>query len=320
MKKFIFTFTLLTGIFANAQNERVYIHPEKQSFKEKMLKTAMGILGRKYSIEKKITHQKYSNSPALPQFKTDLVVENLPFLGENYWKITPKNPSGKVIYYIHGGGYLNNITKFHWNLIEQLAQQTGAVVFVPNYPLIPRGTHKEAHAFVDGIYQEILKTYKAENTIFMGDSAGGGLALSFAMSLRNDNRPQPSQLILLSPWLDITMQNKDIEPVRKKDKILDVKGLKMAGELYAKDLDKQHYLVSPIYGDLKGLSPISTFIGTHDIFIADNRKFKTLLEEAGNDYHYFEYPKMFHVWTAVVSLKESKKAISQMVELIKKQD
>lgn len=58
MKKIILVFALLAGIWASAQNERVYIHPEKQSFKEKMLKTAIGILGRKYSIEKKIITQK----------------------------------------------------------------------------------------------------------------------------------------------------------------------------------------------------------------------------------------------------------------------
>src|SRR5690606_3466899 len=114
--------------------------------------------------------------------------------------------------------------------------------------------------------------------VFMGNSAGGGLALGFAQKLRNENRtqPQPSQLILISPWLDITLSNPDIRMVDKKDKLLSIKGLRMAAKAYASSVDGNDFRVSPIYGDFSGLGKISLFIGTNDLFVADARKFKGL--------------------------------------------
>ncbi|KAJ3056282.1 hypothetical protein HK097_007494 [Rhizophlyctis rosea] len=47
--------------------------------------------------------------------------------------------------------------------------------------------------------------YRPEQIIFMGDSAGGGLALACALWLRDDSRfPMPGGLVLFSPWLDLT--------------------------------------------------------------------------------------------------------------------
>lgn len=125
----------------------------------------------------------------------------------------------------------------------------------------------------------------------MGNSAGSGIALGFAQKLRNENKPLPSQIILNSPWLDITMSNPNITETDKKDKRQSIKGLKMAGQAYAAGLDARDYRVSPLYGDFSGLGKISLFIGTHDLFLADSRKLKQKMKEQNIPINYFEYPK-----------------------------
>lgn len=44
-----------------------------------------------------------------------------------------------------------------------------------------------------------------ENIIIAGDSAGGGLSLALCMYLRDEGYKMPAGLVLMSPWVDLTM-------------------------------------------------------------------------------------------------------------------
>jgi hypothetical protein len=45
----------------------------------------------------------------------------------------------------------------------------------------------------------------ASNIVIAGDSAGGGLSLALCMYLRDEGYQMPSGLVLMSPWVDLTM-------------------------------------------------------------------------------------------------------------------
>ena len=296
-----------------------YIHNKSASFQSQALQSIMAFVGMKNNIEKDLIKGKFSQEAAsIPnsiQKRFDLRMHKKN--GRNIWTLKPKqNVSEKIILYIHGGAYIYNISKYHWKLIEELLYKTNATIVIPDYPLAPAACYADVYEFIEDIYSEILAKVSSENIIIMGDSAGAGFALSFAQKLRDKNNPQPSQIILLSPWLDLTMSNPSIIKYDDKDKILGIKGLQMAGKAYAGTLDMQDYKVSPIYGNHSGLGEISLFIGTHDLFIADARKFKRIMENNDIPIHYFEYPKMFHAWMIITSLKESQHAIKQMSVLI----
>ncbi len=296
-----------------------YIHDSPESFISKITKLILQLLGQKKAIEKDITSGEIKQEAApIPKtlsknFQIDLEEIN----GRKVWTLRPKqNGSDQVILYIHGGAYIYNIYKEHWQLIEQLLEKIGATIVVPDYPLSPKFNCTEVFEFMHTVYQKLLDKFASGNISFMGDSAGGGLAFAFAQNLRNEGYPLPQQLILLSPWLDVTMTNPDILAVDKYDKLLSIKGLQLAGEAYADKLDLKDYRVSPIYGDLNQLPKISIFIGTHDLFIADSRKLKSKLESANILFNYFEYSKMMHVWIIISVLKEAKNSINQIVKLI----
>ena len=150
----------------------------------------------------------------------------------------------------------------------------------------------------------------------MGDSAGGGLSIAFTQKLRDEKQPKPRQLILLSPWLDVTMSNPTMLDVDKHDKVLSIRGLQLAGKAYAGKLDLKDYRASPIYGNLYDLPRISIFISTYDVFIADARILKSKLESEGVKFNYYEYPKLMHDWIIITALKESKHSIGQIGKLI----
>ncbi len=94
--------------------------------------------------------------------------------------------------------------------------------------------------------------------------------------MKHENIVQPYQIILLSPWLDITLSNPGINEVNGFEPLMGIEGLRQAGKKYAGEANPNHYLLSPIYGSLEGLGKISVFIGTKDILVADTRKLKAL--------------------------------------------
>jgi acetyl esterase/lipase len=296
-----------------------YIHNKPASFKSQFLQLLMGIIGVKNRIEKKLNSKETRSVPAeLPKSLQDKFMVQVDEINQRrVWTIKPKqNASQNVILYIHGGGYISNLTKYDWRLIEALLSKTNSMIVVPDYPLAPESDYEDLYDYFDCLYSSLMSKVADKKIIFMGNSAGGGIALGFAQKLRNENRTQPSQLILISPWLDITLSNPDIGMVDNKDKLLSVKGLRMAAQVYGSSVNGKDFRVSPIYGNFSGLGKISLFIGTHELFIADARKLKNLLNNADIPYNYFEYPKMFHVWVAVTDLKESQHAIEQIAILI----
>jgi acetyl esterase/lipase len=279
----------------------------------------MGFFGMKKLMERKVLNNAFSKKPAsipksiLKNYNVD--VED--FKSRKIWTISPKNKeSNTLIFFLHGGAYYANITTMHWRFIEQLLNSIKATFIVPDYPLAPESKCNETYKFLDEVYSKLINKYSSQQIVFMGDSAGGGLAIGFAHKIREEGIKQPEQIILFSPWLDLSMTNPEISRLDKHDKILSISGLKMAGENYAGDLSLKDFRISPIYGDFSLLGKISVFTGTNDILNADAQKFKKLLESQNIQFNYFQYPKMFHDWVLISNLKETKEVIKMITKHI----
>lgn len=296
-----------------------YQHNLPPSFESKLIHSMMGLFRMKKRMEKRMIKNSFVKDPAkLPKsLVRNFNTHEIELYGRKVWTISPvNNTSDVVILYLHGGAYMGNISHEHWSFIEQLVIKAGTTIVIPDYPLAPEATHKETYGFIEELYIKLTTNYPLKRIVFIGDSAGGGLAFGFVQKLRNENRKQPNQIIIFSPWLDISMYNPTIELIEKEDKLLSVKGLKNAGQKYAGTLDLKDYRVSPIYGDFTGICRISIFTGTKDILHADAQKCKQLMKDQNISFNYFEYPKMFHDWVIITSLKESHDVIDKVCNLI----
>ena len=121
--------------------------------------------------------------------------------GRNVFVLSPKNHvSSNHILYLHGGAYVQSFVKQHWRFLSMLVRETNCTVTAPDYPLAPEYNYKHAFEMLVPLYRQILKSVKPKNTLLMGDSAGGGLALALAQKIKLENLPSPDQLILLSPF------------------------------------------------------------------------------------------------------------------------
>jgi acetyl esterase/lipase len=296
-----------------------YLHRLPPSFESKLIQSFLGLFGMKRIMERRMIENSLAKSPAripkslIRNFKIQEIDQN----GRKVWTILPINSTCDLVtLYLHGGAYMGNISKEHWNFIAQIINRTGATIVVPDYPLAPEANCKETYAFIEVLYLRLRVDYPTRRIIFMGDSAGAGLAFGFVQQLRNDNKKQPDQLIIFSPWLDVTMNSPDLKSLEKEDKILSIRGLKSAGQKYAGSLDLKDYRVSPIYGDLTGMCRISLFTGTKDLLHADAQKCNQLMKDQKNIFNYFEYPGMFHDWVIITGLRESRSVIEKVYSLL----
>lgn len=237
--------------------------------------------------------------------------------GRDVFKLKYRGRSSrKHILYLHGGAYVQGFVKPHWLFLHELTKSTGCSVIAPDYPLAPASTCKETVAMVLDIYKQLISTVHCDDLILMGDSSGGGLALALAQELRNQHLAQPARIILLSPWLDITLSNQEIKRIDRIDPFLGIDGLLEAGKAYAGSTPPDHYWASPIYGSLKGLREIVVFVGSNEILVADTRKLRSLAVSEGITMKYYEYAGMFHAWM-LLDFPESRKAKQQIINMIK---
>ena len=306
-----------TNIDVNSQIN--YVHSESESFQSKIIKFTATVLGMKDGLdkaEKKKKGRSEAQSPSDSLIK-DFIFTQTKYKERSFWTISPKNnKSEKVILYFHGGAYINNIVKLQWDMIEEIARKTNSKIVVPDYPLSPENTYNDVYLFIESVYNDLLTQTKSENILFLGDSAGGGLSLGLAQKLQKEKKAGPSQIILISAWLDVTMSDPEVQKIDPLDKVLSIRGLVWAGKLYAGKQSTQDPLISPIYGDSRGLGKISIFIGTHDVLHSDAMRLKKNLEANKIPFNYFEYPKMFHVWPVLIGMNEADTAIDQISNLI----
>lgn len=229
------------------------------------------------------------------------------------------NTSKKIVLFLHGGGYVNEINPTHWTMLDALADKSGAQIIVPLYPLAPNHKYWNAYKRLLMIYTDLLEENKATDITLMGDSAGGGLAAGFCMYLAKLGIDQPENLILLSPWLDLTMSNPAIEDYVDIDPLLSPYGLNVIAESWAGGTDLHYWMLSPIFGDVSKLQNVITYVGTHEIFFPDVTKFNNILEAAGVKSRIHIGQGLNHVYP-VYPTKEARKAIAEMAEVIKGSD
>lgn len=281
----------------------------KEKLKEKSPDEIKSIFEKKEEVD--------SQKIALPNVSTSIEEKDVDGM-QVFVMNDQKSAEQPTILYFHGGAYYNQPVTSHYSLVENLAKELDAKIVFPIYPKAPGFTYSDTYPKLDTLYREILdSTSTSDNITIMGDSAGGGLSLGFAMYARDHQLPQPKDIVLLSPWLDINTDNPEIEHYESVDPMLSAWGLNQIGEVWAEGKENMdNPYVSPIFGDITGLGKISIFVGTHEIFFPDNEKFHEILSSKNIEHHFVIQEKMNHVY-AVLPIPEGKEAQRQIVDIIK---
>lgn len=254
-------------------------------------------------------------SPKSKQLK-NLSFEKEPFKNKTISHIKNKTNSKNIdVIYLHGGCYALGIQSGHWALSTFISRETGANVFVVDYPLIPEDHSGAALNFTFAYYKHHIKNSN-NPIVIVGDSAGAGLATSLCMTIR-DNKVKPAdQLILLSPYLDTLCSDHRQLSYQKKDFFLSVKGLSRSGKIYIGNLKSDDFRVNPIHGSFKNLPPIKIFTSDRDILHVDSLRLVKILKDLNIEFELYEENNVMHDWMVIDQLPEAITARNKLVEYI----
>jgi len=229
--------------------------------------------------------------------------------------LTPKDHmDGKLLLYLHGGGYVIGGCDMHRQMVSHIARAGRIRALLPEYRLAPE--HKFPAAIDDAVatYRSLLEMgIKAEDIIFAGDSAGGGLTVATMLALRDAGDPLPAAAVLLSPFLDVTGSGESIKTRAAQDPWFRSRDLAFIADYYCEPHQRQFPLVSPVFADIEGLSPMFIQVGDDEILLSDSERIADQCVAAGIDVELEIWPEMWHVFQVFTrKMPESRKAIDKM--------
>lgn len=179
--------------------------------------------------------------------------------------------------HLHGGAY--TLQDQHWDFLA-LWLERGWTVTLVDYPLAPEHTVDDAVPMTIAAWEHVV-AQGGDNPVYLaGDSAGGGLALVLLQHLRDAGRPLPRRTVLLSPWVDVVMDDAETIAAAERDVLLSLPGLRGAAALYAGGRPLEHPWLSPINGGLHDLGEIQAWVGTAEMFVPQDQRLADLAAAA----------------------------------------
>jgi monoterpene epsilon-lactone hydrolase len=213
------------------------------------------------------------------------------------WFTPVGGDAGRVLLYVHGGGYLLGSVQSHRVLLERLAVAVAGRVLALNYRMAPEAPFPAAVDDTVAAYRWLLKQgVSAKRIAIAGDSAGGGLALAALVAIRDAGEPVPACGVPISPWTDMEGTGESMETRSAVDPMVQKSILLEMAKNYLAGADPRHPLASPLYADFSGLPPLLIQVGDSETLLDDTTRLEARLKEANVDATIEVWDEMIHVW------------------------
>ena len=253
-------------------------------------------------------------------------VEKFQVEGISVEHLIPNKKTNRVIYQIHGGGYVVGFIDAFRECAVSYSQAGGdAEVFSIDYRIAPKYHYPAALEDAVKVYKWILENgYNNNNIVIVGDSAGGNLTLATTLYLKDNNIPLPAGVIGVSVWGDMGYPEGSRQCNLQKDLLLGSNGLRMQAEVknpkYLKaNEDKKNPYISPVYGDYKGFPDLLLQVGSYEVLLDDCLKVANEAKKAGVNVSQTTYEGMSHDFQLLLpQLDETKKAWVEISEFMNK--
>lgn len=221
-----------------------------------------------------------------------------------------------ILLHCHGGGYSTGSRIYARTLTAKLAESTSMDVLCFDYRLAPEHPYPAAAEDAMKVWNYLmLLGYGARDIILTGDSAGGNLALSLTLKLKQEGRLLPRGLILMSPWTDLTSSGQSFESKAELDPVLNKAYIDRMVEAYAGGQELKNPLVSPVFGDFEGFPPTYIQVGENEILLSDSERLHQAFVDANVSVRMDMYPGMWHVFQ-MSPVKAARAAMDKNAEFI----
>ena len=235
------------------------------------------------------------------------------------WVATPGVDTERVIYYLHGGGYVIGSINTHREMASRLSRAASARVLILDYRLAPENLFPAAVDDSITAYRWLLSVgVNPARLVIAGESAGGGLTIATLVALRDAGEPLPAAGVCLSPWVDLTCLGESMVTKAEIDPVVNKENILMLAKAYLGDTDPCTPLASPLYADLAGLPPLLIQVGTAECLFDDARRLADRATAAGVDVTLEPWDDMIHIWHMFAAiLPEGQQAIDRIGEFVR---
>ena len=236
------------------------------------------------------------------------------------WVGAPGVDTRRAILYFHGGGFQVGSLVSHRELMSGLSAAAQCRVLGVDYRLAPEHRYPAALDDASAAYRWLTdQGFPPDHIALAGDSAGGGLALSLLLRLRDAGQALPAAAVLMSAWTDLTASGAsygtraDTDPIHQRPMIV-----AMARNYLGKEGNPADPLVSPLFAELEGLPPLLAQVGDRETVLDDSRDFVARAKEAGVDATLQVWDHMIHVFQQFpAQLPEARAAIDDMGRFVR---
>jgi acetyl esterase/lipase len=128
--------------------------------------------------------------------------------------------------------------------------------------------------------------------------------------------PLPAGVFCFSPWLDLTLSGDSITKNAPLDPILSAEILETYVNYYINNHNANDPLVSPLFGDLRGLPPVHLQSGRNEILLDDTIRFYEKAKQVGVDISLKIWDDMFHVFQLFSFFPETRDSLNLVSEFV----
>src|ERR1700680_85910 len=236
------------------------------------------------------------------------------------WAAPKSCAQDRVLLCAHGGGYGLGSMYTHRKIYGHAAKAIGCRALIVHYGLAPENVHPGPVNDMVRSYRWLLdQDIRPGHVALIGDSAGGGLAVTTILRAREQGLPLPAATLPLSPWHDMEGTGAAVETHDAKDLIVTrdlIQG--MAGMFLGESGNSQDPLATPLHADLKSFPPIYIQTGSDETLLDDSRKLADLAHRSGVDVTLEIVPEMQHVFQFLAgTAPEGDAAISRLADWVR---
>ena len=233
------------------------------------------------------------------------------------WVNVPASRDERVIYYLHGGGFMLRFPNAHTGMVARWCRRLGSRALMPDYRLAPEHPYPAAPQDCLNGYRWLLdQQIDPANIVIAGDSAGGCLSLATLHLIKEAGLPMPACAVLLSPGTDLTMSGKSVVTNERKDPMFMLQGLIIMRGSYAPEQFMAEPAASPLFADYEGFPPLHFVVGSTEILLDDSTRAVEKARRAGVETELRIWRGMPHVFPSFPFLPEARGATDDIVRFI----
>lgn len=234
------------------------------------------------------------------------------------WLVPEGSNSEKIIMYVHGGGYVSGSCSDHRGFVARFAANTGFTCLTYEYRLAPEHPFPAAIDDSVKVYQTLLASgFQPENLLIAGESAGGGLTLALLLALKKRQISLPAAAVAISPWTDLTCSGESYK-TKNNVSVAPKNSWTVFSKHYVGNQQADNPLISPLFGDLKGLPPLFINSAVNDELYGDGEHFSKKAKEAGVDITFRAGKGMVHCYPLLAPFfPEATEAMDEIIRFIR---